>query len=154
MLVQATRMTDPRIHTNLSDVPLGSKGAGSSNNGAMSAWTEEPTEIQVEILKLLVKAERPLRPTRIQNLLPERLRPKSSTKLYYHLDKLKTLGLITNEKITSKLSLYGATDAGASFILHPTDEEAKVASLVKEIAPLSNKSKEQLRDAIREWLHR
>lgn len=108
--------------------------------------------IQRQILEILIRTTRPLRPTEITNLLPDSLRPRSSSKIYYHLDRLHETKLIENDKITDRLSLYTITEKGRNLIFQPTTKEGKAEYIASLIAPLCNKSKEEIKKAVLEWI--
>lgn len=108
--------------------------------------------VDMEILKTLLVAGRLLRPTEIQAMLPQSVRPYSSTKLYYHIAKLQRANLVFNDRKSHKLSLYGLTDSGRKLILQPLSKEAQAAYLASLISRAISKPENEIRDVILDWL--
>lgn len=109
------------------------------NKDRLTVLEVNSTPIQRKILEILLKTNRPLRPIEIQASLPEELRPQSSAKLIYHLEKLKLAKLVDNDKIHERLSLYTVSDKARLLFLQPQDRREKARYLAALVAPYSGK---------------
>jgi len=108
--------------------------------------------IEREILRILMRTDRPLRTVEIHNYLPDDVRPRSSAKLYYHLEKLRNVQLVDNDKIHERLSLYTVSDKARKLLLRPQDKRDKAKYLASLVAPHSRKNRDELVEAILDLL--
>lgn len=107
------------------------------------------SRIQVEILRIVFDAGRPLRPSQIiENLKTRGIELEAENRIFYHLMKLALLGFIVNDKKARDYSTYAITAKGRKFLLASASREDAIEFFSRAIAETLKIPPDQVRKTL------